>query len=118
MVYQVWGSSCTSWNPSKDDLVGVLGTSQGAEMSPTHLSLLPVAQHTSWYCLASGLVSQAGLGSGQACDPRCKWDCAQPHELKTDANSRKEGVFPCGNRSLLHVPVLDCSFLLQKPQLA
>lgn len=32
LVYQVWGScSCSSWNPSKDDLVGVLGTSQGPE---------------------------------------------------------------------------------------
>lgn len=60
--------------------------------------------NTSRCCLASG------LGSGQACDPRCKWDPAQPPELKTDANSRNEGCFPFGNKSLLHVPVVpSCS---------
>lgn len=101
LVYQVWGSrSCSSWNPSEDDSVGVLGT--------THLP----AQHTSWCWRASGLVCQAVLGSGQVCDPRCKWDPAQPHELKTEANSRNEGCFPFGNKSLLHVPVLGGSFLL------
>lgn len=41
--------------------------------------------------LSSGPVCQAVLGSRQVRDPRCKWDPAQPCELKTDANSRNEG---------------------------
>jgi hypothetical protein len=63
----------------------------GTQPCHLHLSdllLIPHPQSMAWPWAGCW----AGLGSGQMCDPRCRQGLAQLPELKTDANSRTQGV--------------------------